>query len=257
VNAPEAATTYDGVDAGVIASRCGIPQLTLLATVPSTMDAAHHLAAAGAPAGSLVLTEVQTAGRGRGGRMWQSEAGTSITCTLIDRPQDPSALAVLSLRMGIGIAEALQRFSQEPLLVKWPNDLMRGPGKLGGILSEARWRDGRPEWVAIGVGLNVRSPSAVTGGAGLEPGVSRVDVLVGMVAAMRAACWAEGELSTGELARFRSRDWSWGRLVEQPERGVARGITTRGELIVETSHGPRLCSAGSLTLAEEAHAAGS
>jgi BirA family biotin operon repressor/biotin-[acetyl-CoA-carboxylase] ligase len=251
------ATTYDGLTEGELRTQLGLPALRLRDTVPSTMDLAHEAAAEGAPAGTLVLASVQTAGRGRGGRPWRSDPGGGVTCTLIERLSDTDALSVVSLRIGLALADALQPFSAEELMVKWPNDLMRGGRKLGGVLSEARWRDGHPEWVAIGVGVNLDAPADVPNAAGLGAAASRIRVLQAMVPAMRAACALTGFLSEPELAQFRQRDWSWGRRVEEPERGIARGITERGALVVETPFGARLATAGSLVLTEDGHAAGS
>src|SRR5665213_555071 len=78
---------YDGMSAEQIRHRLGVPRVAVHSSLASTMDVAHALAAEGTPAGTLVLADHQTAGRGRGGRSWQSEAGAGIWLTLIERPQ--------------------------------------------------------------------------------------------------------------------------------------------------------------------------
>src|ERR1700722_13172662 len=66
---------YDGTSAEEIRRRLGVPRVAIYSSLASTMDVAHALAAEGAPAGTLVLADHQTTGRGRGGRSWQTEAG--------------------------------------------------------------------------------------------------------------------------------------------------------------------------------------
>jgi BirA family biotin operon repressor/biotin-[acetyl-CoA-carboxylase] ligase len=173
-----------------------LPRVELLESTTSTMDVAHRLAAAGAPAGTLVLANEQTAGRGRGGKSWQSSSEAGLWLTLIERPADTSGLDVLSIRVGIAAAESLDRFAAEPIRLKWPNDLYLDQGKLAGILVEARWREQSVEWIAIGVGLNVRPPESLANAAGLEPGTARVDVLAELIPALRSAA---GISATGEL----------------------------------------------------------
>ena len=123
------------------------------------MDVAHALAAEGAPAGTVVLADHQSAGRGRGGRAWLSEAGAGIWLTLIERPQDVRAdRGAGCSASGCDAALALDRYAGGLVGLKWPNDLYLGGRKLAGVLIEARWQDGAPTWVAIGIGINVRVP---------------------------------------------------------------------------------------------------
>ncbi len=211
------------------------------------MDAAHELAGKGAPAGTVVLTDRQTAGRGRGGRTWASTPGQSLTMTIIERPADADAIGVLSLRLGLRAARVLDRHATEPVQLKWPNDLMLREGKLGGILVEARWRSQRPEWVAIGIGVNIVPPGRA-GTAGLAPDAERVDVLCALLPALREGARDAGGLSAGELAEYARRDWARGRLASAPARGVVRGPSPSGALIIDTANGPVECTAGSLVL---------
>lgn len=242
---------YDGLPAIELARRLGLPRLDVHDVVGSTMDWAHALAAAGAPAGSAVLADRQAAGRGRHGRAWHSAAGQGVWITLVDRPGDPEAVAVLSLRIGLAIAEAVEALAPSPIRLKWPNDLYVEAGKLAGILVEARWRDARLDWVAIGVGLNVRPPGSVTAGA-LRPGVSRIDALERIVPAVRDAGRRTGRLTADELARFRARDLAVGRQATAPAAGVVRGIDPAGAILIATPAGDVACRSGSLLFAEDA-----
>lgn len=239
--------TYPGAD--VLAQELSLPSVEVFDSVASTLDVAHERAAAGAAAGTLILAETQTSGRGRQGRSWSSEPGAGIWLTLIERPSDRSALDVLSLRCGIAIVEALEPMIGEPLRLKWPNDVYRGPRKLAGILVEARWRGTEPDWVAIGVGLNIRVPADQPRAAGLDAaGVSRNEILSAIVPAVRRAAAARGPLSDDELEAFAERDLAHGRRIVEPVRGLVQGINAAGALIVSTATGATAIQAGSLVL---------
>lgn len=221
----------------------------VLDTTTSTMDVAHELARDGAPAGTVVIADAQTAGRGRGGTGWISEPGQGIWLTLLERPRDPSALDVLSLRVGLGAARALDLFAGEPIRIKWPNDLFAEGGKLAGILIEARWRDLELEWVAIGLGVNVR-PSTALGAGSLEPGASRIEILAELVPELREAAAATGMLTPAELTEFEGRDFARGKECTQPAIGVVKGISAAGELLVGLADSVVRFRSGSLVLAE-------
>ena len=241
--------TYDGCDAATIARLLGVPRVVVFDSTASTMDDAHGLAAVDAPAGTIVIADRQAAGRGRNGRRWASESGQGIWMTLIERPNDPRAIDVLSLRIGLRAARALDRFAAEPIGLKWPNDLFVGGGKLAGILIEARWRADRIDWVAIGIGVNVREPANVASAAALRAGTTRLDVLGELVPAVRSAAAARGELTATELADFASRDIGRGRACVQPAVGRVQGINAAGELLVSTGGAVRPFRDGSLIFA--------
>ena len=243
---------YDGADAISLAASLGAPRVELLAAVGSTLDVAHELAAAGAPDGTLVIADAQTAGRGRLGRSWQSEAGRGIWLTLVERPQDPDALDVLSLRIGLAAADALDRFAPAPIALKWPNDLYVAGRKLAGILVEARWKRGRLDWLAIGFGLNVRPPSDAPMAAALRDGTSRPEVLAALVPALRQAASRRGRLDGVERDAFAARDLARGRACREPAEGTVVGIAADGALVLDTAAGYRSFRAGSLVLTGDA-----
>jgi BirA family biotin operon repressor/biotin-[acetyl-CoA-carboxylase] ligase len=225
-----------------------LPRVELLESTTSTLDVAHRLAAEGAPAGTLVIANEQTAGRGRGGKSWRSASGAGLWLTLIDRPADTSGLGVLSLRVGLASAEALDRFAPEPIRLKWPNDLYVDRRKLGGILVEARWREQAVEWVAIGLGVNVKAPENVETAAGLDPGTDRLDVLGELVPAVLAVTRAMGPLDAGEMEEFAVRDIARGRRCLEPAVGRVAGITSNGELLVALADTVAPFRSGSLVL---------
>ena len=228
-----------------------LPRVELLASVGSTMDVAHRLGAEGAEPGTLILADEQTAGRGRSGKAWRSRARTGIWMTLLERPNDPLALGVLSIRLGLKAAPVLERYTNGPIRLKWPNDLLADHGKVAGILVETRWREQQVDWVAIGIGVNVSAPDEETEGAPLRDGTPRLDVLAELVPAVRAAARARGILSVAELERWASRDVASGRRCRTPFPGRVRGLAADGSLIIERDGVTALARAGSLVFEEE------
>ena len=239
--------TYDGQSGEALAAALSLPRVEVFDAIDSTMDVANSLASNGAPAGTLVLADAQLSGRGRAGRKWESKAGDGIWMTVIERLNDARALDVLSLRIGLRAARVLDRFAGARVGLKWPNDLYLHGGKLGGILVESRWRGTRPEWTAIGVGINVRAagfPGAETLGAG----VSRLEVLAELIPAIRAASSARNHLSVAELDDFKRRDIAAGRPCREPVPGIVAGVATDGALLIDTGSGRRRVVEGSLIL---------
>ena len=236
-----------GLDGVTLAARFGLPRVEAVGVLGSTMDAAHELAAGGAPAGTLVVAEEQSAGRGRGGRVWTSGPGAGLWMTLVERPRSADGIDVLSLRVGLRLAPVLERWTVAPIRLKWPNDLYVDRRKLAGVLIEARWRGAHPDWVAIGLGLNLVAPPDLAAAALV--GARAETVLAEVVPALRAAAFAHGPLSTGELAEFARRDLAMGQRVSSPAEGLVRGISSAGELLVETDSGITPHRAGSLVFA--------
>ncbi|HET9636422.1 MAG TPA: biotin--[acetyl-CoA-carboxylase] ligase [Gemmatimonadaceae bacterium] len=242
---------FDGATSEDIERLLGLPRVELLDSTTSTLDVAHRLAVAGAPTGTLIIADEQTAGRGRGGKTWASTPGAGLWLTLIERPVDTSGLDVLSLRVGLAAARALDRFAAEPIRVKWPNDLYIDRGKLAGILVEARWRESELEWVAIGLGVNVRAPEGVPGSAWLEPDTSRLDVLTELIPAVRAGASEAGPLRKDEMEEFAARDMARGKKCITPALGRVAGISPTGELLVTLADSVARFRSGSLELEKE------
>lgn len=240
---------YDGLRAVELAALLDVPRVALFASATSTLDVANAIGPT-APAGTLVLADEQTAGRGRLGRSWTSARGAGIWLTLVEGPDDPLALEVLSLRCGLYAAEALDALAGAPIGVKWPNDLYVRGRKLAGVLIETRWRGTSPEWVSIGFGLNVTHPRIDTA-TGLAPGTLRRDALERLVPALRRAARATGLLTPDELMRWSARDVARGRAIEAPGVGTVAGISSRGELLVRDADGTETAHrSGTLTFAE-------
>jgi BirA family biotin operon repressor/biotin-[acetyl-CoA-carboxylase] ligase len=239
---------FDGLTSRELSDLLDLPRVEFLKQTTSTLDVAHRLGAEGAEAGTLVIADQQTAGRGRTGGKWSSAFEGGLWLTLIERPSDTSGLEVLSLRVGLRAARALDRFATEPVRLKWPNDLFVEEKKLGGILIEARWREQNLEWVAIGIGVNVVLPDDVPIAAALEPGTERVEVLTDLVPALRAAAKCHGHLAPIELVEWNARDLARGRACCEPARGIVEGITPGGELVVALADSVARFRSGSLVL---------
>lgn len=248
-SAADGTATLDGITAGELAEQLAVPRVDLHASVSSTLDVAHTIAA-DAPSGTVIVADEQTSGRGRHGRRWASPAGAGLWLTLIERPTDARALDVLALRCGLYGAEALDALAPAAIGVKWPNDLYVRGAKLAGILIETRWRGTAPDWVAIGFGLNVAAPP-LEGAIGLVPGTTRLGALARLVPALRRAAAASRHLSDDELARWRARDVAQGRRSTEPAEGRVVGITAAGELRITRDDGSTSTHrTGSLTFAE-------
>lgn len=128
-------------------------------TDSTNMDC-KRLAEQGAPHGTLAVAEMQTGGRGRRGRSWQSPAGESIYMSLLCRPDiSPREAPMLTLVMGLSVAEAVERYTGLSAKIKWPNDIVVNGRKICGILTEMEMglETKEIQYLVIGVGINVNN----------------------------------------------------------------------------------------------------
>jgi BirA family biotin operon repressor/biotin-[acetyl-CoA-carboxylase] ligase len=125
--------------------------------LPSTMTRARELAASGAPAGTVVVADYQSNGRGTHGRTWLAPPGSCLMFTLIARPDIPVAfLTEIPLRISESIATCLRVDYGLDCQVKPPNDILVGGRKLCGVLCTSQLVGERLEWLLVGIGLNTR-----------------------------------------------------------------------------------------------------
>jgi BirA family biotin operon repressor/biotin-[acetyl-CoA-carboxylase] ligase len=153
------------LDIDVIRQRMGSSahrlDLRLADVIDSTNTELLNQAASGAVSGTCLAAELQTAGRGRRGRVWKSALGASLTFSLLWRFEIGAAsLGGLSLAVGLAVANALRALGIDAEL-KWPNDIVVDGKKLGGILIETQGDMLGPMIAVIGVGLNVRLPESI------------------------------------------------------------------------------------------------
>ncbi len=131
-----------------------------LEAVSSTQDYAKRLAAEGAPEGTVVVARIQERGRGRLGRRWLSPEG-GLWFSLILRPScAPARVSGLTLLAAVSVTEAINAKTSVNAGIKWPNDILIGGKKLGGILTEMTAAMNVVDYVVLGVGLNVNVETA-------------------------------------------------------------------------------------------------
>jgi BirA family transcriptional regulator, biotin operon repressor / biotin---[acetyl-CoA-carboxylase] ligase len=234
-----------------------VPKVLRFPAVGSTMDLLHELAAEGAAEGTVVVASEQTSGRGSRGRTWHSPPG-GLWLSALYRPRGPAGAELLSLRVGLAVAEAIEAVaSGVRLAIKWPNDLMLDDRKLGGILCEARWHGEALGWIVVGIGLNVSNPIPVelaTGAIRLAdrmPDISPEALEAPVTARLRALDPARNRLDAAEVCFLRERDYLRGRRLLAPVAGLADGIAEDGALLVRGGDGAaRGIRAGTVELAE-------
>ena len=125
-------------------------------TVDSTNNCARAVADCGAPEGTVIVTEHQTAGRGRLGRPWLAEPHQNLMLSLLLRPNvSPETLNLLPLYVAVALSETIERVSGLNVECKWPNDILFKGKKIAGILIEGSVKKGLVEYVVIGIGINV------------------------------------------------------------------------------------------------------
>ena len=125
------------------------------ATIGSTMGQASHLASTGAPSGTVVGAEEQTAGQGRHGRSWHSETGSGLYVSVILRRHfTPATLPVVTLALGLAVREAIVKDSDLACDLRWPNDVLIESRKCAGILTTLE-----SSAIIAGIGINVNHSS--------------------------------------------------------------------------------------------------
>lgn len=162
-----------------------------LAEVTSTNDEAKRLAAKGAPEGTVVIAERQTAGRGRRGRAWASVPG-NLFLSIVLRPRIPPAAAPpLAPAIGLAVALAIEDVAPMASELKWPNDVRVGGRKVAGVLTESMVAGTTLSAVVAGIGLNV--------GAELPPELAEIATTLSREAVRNVR---KSEVETALLARI-------------------------------------------------------
>ena len=227
--------------------------------VGSTNSTGLEAAQAGASEGSVFIAERQTEGRGRGGNSWHSDRG-AIYMSVVLRPTLPANdILVLSLATGLAVSLAVEHVCGVAPDLRWPNDIMLGEKKLGGILCEMNADASRVRHAVVGIGLNVNQgefPPEIRESATsvfLETGKQwpRPQLIVTLLQALEAE-YSPLQRSPAEviktcIARFEKRSsYARGKRVKVADEyeGVTNGLDERGFLRVQTATGPRLVISG-------------
>jgi BirA family transcriptional regulator, biotin operon repressor / biotin---[acetyl-CoA-carboxylase] ligase len=217
----------------------------------------------GALAGSVLIADYQSAGRGRLGRAWTAPPGSSIAMSALLRPAaSPSRWTWLPLVVGLSVAEALRRTAGAWAVLKWPNDVLVGEQKLCGILAERVDTKDGPACV-IGMGINVWLTAAelpvptATSLAVLADTVpeihvpARTELIVAVLDQLEQAYrrWESSADQSSLRATYLARCDTIGRtvrvvLADRELEGVAQSIDADGRLIVRTSSGTEAIGAG-------------
>lgn len=239
-----------------------LAQLEILQTVDSTNRYLHDKK--DLPSGYALLSEQQTAGRGRLGRAWVSPFGRNIYLSLLWRfCAGSTSLTGLSLAVGVAVINALESYGLTNIGLKWPNDIVCSQRKLGGILVEVSGDAAGPCQVIIGVGLNVQMPQLTE----MEINQPWIDVrtisnqipqrnrLAGLV--LRELLLALPEFQQKGLAAFQKQwqqlDVFYGNTINihTPQgilEGTARGIDELGNLRVEVDDQIRSFNSGEVSV---------
>ena len=233
-------------------------------TTSSTNSDALAAARLGTPHGSVYFADEQTAGRGRGGHAWHSAAGEGLYVSILLRPEIPAArLPLLPLAAGLAAADAIRAVSGLAVDLRWPNDLLIGPRKAGGILVEAKTQSERlPHAVAVvGIGINVHQrafpPGLATPATSLdiESGchTSRQTLLLALLKSLERetrALSGSGAAKAVAERMEKASTWICGRRVEvhgpQACEGITAGLDKNGFLRVETASGIVMVQTGGL-----------
>lgn len=271
---PPAHDPFDipSLDTALAGTRFG-GRLQYFASIDSTNALAMADGARGEADGTVYLADEQTAGRGRGDHAWHSEPGNGLYVSVLLRPLThlanplpPADALWLSLVAGIAAHDAVLRVTGLAIDVRWPNDLMFGGQKFGGILTELNAEATRVRYAVIGMGINVnhsRFPEELSAQAtslriaGLRAW-PRQPLLIAVLKALdralnqltSATSLADQQSARRDiLIRFESiSSWVRGKRVRVDEgegyAGITAGLDEQGFLLIETSRGLRRVLSG-------------
>ncbi|MBI4743055.1 MAG: biotin--[acetyl-CoA-carboxylase] ligase [Betaproteobacteria bacterium] len=237
-----------------------------LAECGSTSSLLMERATRGAPSGSVLVADRQTAGRGRRGRHWLSSPESGLTFSVLWRfDGDLGRLAGLSLVVGIAVRRALAGCGVPGIKLKWPNDLLLDDGKLGGILVELQ-SERNSMLAVIGIGLNLELPATdaerlpfgqpvAALAQAIFPLPDRHDLLAAILIALAAVL---DQFSAAGFTALRSEWQSYNAWQNRPVRllrdglvemeGICRGADVDGALLIGSDTGIERCLSGDLSL---------
>jgi BirA family biotin operon repressor/biotin-[acetyl-CoA-carboxylase] ligase len=230
----------------------GAGRIELHRRIGSTNDRIRELARAGTAAGAVAAAETQTGGRGRRGRTWHSPAGAGLYFSVLLRPTiPPDMLPLITIAAGVGAAEAVESLAGRTPDLKWPNDLLMDGLKIGGILTEIEFNGDAPDFVVVGLGINVNLDVAdlepeLVGAAGslsmaLGRPLDRTSLLIALLGGLERA-WLD--LCAGRrdalLERYRRKCFLIGervtaRIGERTVEGWAEDVDRWGRLMLRSS----------------------
>lgn len=248
-----------------LGDKAGIFELEVVESTGSTNSLLLQKAVQGAPHGSCVVTELQTAGRGRRGREWHANLGGSLTFSLLWRfNQGAGYLSGLSLAVGVALMRALEQSGVTGAGLKWPNDVLHQHRKLAGILIELQGDMLGPSAAVIGIGLNLKLTDKVLDR--IDQAVVDIHSITGAVPERNLVlarllthlAGVLGEFEEGGFSRLRS-EWRGHHVYhEKPVRlmmpdgsqhdGRLLDVAEDGALLVDTAAGRKRFTSGEISL---------
>jgi BirA family transcriptional regulator, biotin operon repressor / biotin---[acetyl-CoA-carboxylase] ligase len=198
--------------------------------------------AEGAPSGTVLVAERQTAGRGRMGRQWHAEPEASLTFSLLYKLPRGAVPSGLSLAVGVAIAEAMRGLDVDGVALKWPNDILRHGRKVAGVLIELSGSS-----AVIGIGINMHLPVDLpddvrASAAALDVDMDRNQLLARLLIALHGVLDTFG---SGGFAALRDRWTALNAYAGAPVRvisefavpveGICMGVDVDGALLLETA----------------------
>ena len=232
--------------------------------IDSTNIQAKRLAEDGFGNGTLIVADSQEDGRGRRGRSWESPAGTTISMSLLLKPKiQPNHASMITLVAALAVSKAVTSLTGQPAGIKWPNDIVMNGKKVCGILTEMNAQIDKVNYIVVGIGINV---SVETFPEEIQDVATSIYLETGKLvnrAELIAAVWEYFEkdfaayLETQDLRKL-VEEYDI-RLVNKERRvkvldpnkafeGIAKGITSKGELIVDTSSERKLICSGEVSV---------
>lgn len=235
-------------------------KLYYLDTTGSTNNDAKRMGEEGEPHGTMVVADIQTAGKGRRGRSWQSLSGTSLSFTILLRPDfAPDKASMITLVMALSVAEAVEETTGTAVGIKWPNDIVMNRKKICGMLTEMTMTPEMDEiqYVVVGAGINVNNASPEEFHEDVRPTATSLRIETGQMynraqlldkVLLRFENNYEIFLETMDLSglreRYQAHLLNMGAQVRVLDpageyTGTAEGIDMQGELIVMKENGER------------------
>ena len=221
--------------------------------IDSTNTQAKRLAEEGAVSGTLVVSDCQTKGKGRRGRVWESPKGTALYMTLMIRPQiRPERASMLTLVIGLSVVQAIRNVLKVEVGIKWPNDVVLNKKKLVGILTEMNAQMDYIEYLVLGVGINANTkefPPEIQDKATslqIELGypVNRAELVAETMKCFENyyEIFEKTQDLSGLMEAYQEVLVNYNQPVRVLEpgneySGIARGINELGELLVERENG--------------------
>lgn len=245
-------------------TRCLGHPLHLFNRITSTNEFAKRLARRGAPAGTLILADSQTAGRGRHGRHWDSPPGKGLWFSFILRSKATAKqVGLLPLLISAVLVEQFAKFLNYSFQVKWPNDVLANGKKICGILCEAQFTPPVVDFIIAGIGVNVNqapkdfSP-ALKGRAQslamvMQRPIDRKALLINLLEGLDQALFSSEQLPIAKLAIWKAACADIGKTItlrcgHEQSTGIFEELSDQGELILRCGDGVQRLAAAEFSM---------